>query len=118
MAGRTRPQEVQDHVRMAKRLRSRRRSSVRELRGTSRWPAAVIISLLAVGCAAEEPVPMNTISDFQVKRYLGQWHQVAAIPAWFQSDCAANTKATYALADDGLVAGAERAGARVAEHPC
>jgi len=39
--------------------------------------------------------------DFDVQRYLGQWHQVAATPAWFQSDCVADTTADYALAEDG-----------------
>jgi apolipoprotein D and lipocalin family protein len=46
---------------------------------------------------------MDTASDFQVQRYLGLWHQVAAIPAWFQSECIAHTTARYALREDGLV---------------
>jgi apolipoprotein D and lipocalin family protein len=46
---------------------------------------------------------MSTVSNFEVKRYLGEWHQVAAIPAWFQSDCVANTAADYALGEDGLI---------------
>jgi apolipoprotein D and lipocalin family protein len=46
---------------------------------------------------------MSTVSNFEVERYLGQWHQVAAIPAWFQSDCVANTAADYAMGEDGLI---------------
>jgi apolipoprotein D and lipocalin family protein len=46
---------------------------------------------------------MSTISDFEVQRYLGQWHQVAAIPAWFQSECVAHATASYALGEDGLI---------------
>ena len=46
---------------------------------------------------------MNTVSDFEVQRYLGQWYQVAAIPAWFQGDCAARTTASYAPGEDGLI---------------
>ena len=43
---------------------------------------------------------MSTVSEFEVRRYLGQWHQVAAIPAWFQSDCVAHTTANYAIGED------------------
>ncbi len=46
---------------------------------------------------------MNTVVGFDVQRYLGAWHQVAAIPAWFQSDCAARTTARYAAGKDGLI---------------
>jgi apolipoprotein D and lipocalin family protein len=46
---------------------------------------------------------MNTVSNFEVEPYLGQWHQVAAVPAWFQSDCVARTTADYALGEDGLI---------------
>ena len=46
---------------------------------------------------------MSTVSSFEVERYLGQWHQVAAVPAWFQSDCVANTAADYAMGEDGLI---------------
>ena len=64
---------------------------------------AVLLGLLAVGCASDSSPKLNTVSDFQVKRYLGEWHQVAAIPAWFQAACAANTMANYDLSDDGLM---------------
>lgn len=46
---------------------------------------------------------MSTVTGFDLQRYLGEWHQVAAIPAWFQSDCATNTRANYSLGDDGLM---------------
>ena len=46
---------------------------------------------------------MSTASRFEVERYLGRWHQVAAIPAWFQSDCVANVAADYAMGGDGLL---------------
>lgn len=55
------------------------------------------------GCSSDAPVPMNNVSNFEVQRYLGQWHQVAAIPAWFQSDCTAHTTASYAPGKDGLI---------------
>jgi apolipoprotein D and lipocalin family protein len=46
---------------------------------------------------------MNTVSGFDVQRYLGDWHQVAAIPAWFQSHCVARTAARYAQGGEGLI---------------
>lgn len=48
-------------------------------------------------------MPLSTTSHFDVQRYMGQWHQVAATPAWFQSDCFFGTKANYALMANGQV---------------
>jgi apolipoprotein D and lipocalin family protein len=64
--------------------------------------AALFVGLVG-GCSSDAPAPLETVSDFDVPRYLGHWNQVAAIPAWFQSDCAAHTVANYALGEDGLV---------------
>jgi len=64
---------------------------------------AAALAALAGGCSPEPP-PLATVSGFEVERYLGDWHQIAAIPAWFQDDCAADTMARYALAEDGLIA--------------
>lgn len=46
---------------------------------------------------------MAVVEEFEAERYVGEWHQVAAIPVWFQEDCVAATTATYALLDDGLI---------------
>lgn len=72
-------------------------------RGRGRWIAAGLLGLLLGACASEAPAPLRAVSGFEVARYLGEWHQVAAIPAWFQSDCASETTATYALREDGLI---------------
>jgi apolipoprotein D and lipocalin family protein len=72
----------------------------------SRTDFAIVVTLLAFllgGCVSDPAAPMTTVSEFDLRRYLGQWHQVAAIPAWFQSDCAARTTARYTLGEDGLV---------------
>lgn len=66
--------------------------------------AALALAVLAGGCSSEPEPPLAAVSGFDVQRYLGEWHQVAAIPAWFQEDCAANTTARYALAEGGLLA--------------
>ena len=65
--------------------------------------AAGLFGVLMAGCLSDSHAPISTVSNFEVKRYLGQWHQMAAIPAWFQSDCVANTAADYAMGEDGLI---------------
>lgn len=96
-------QEMQGHGRMAKQLRSRLTPPARKFRGAGSWIATLFLGVLAGGCASDASAPMNTVSGFDLQRYLGEWHQIAAIPAWFQSDCVANTRANYALGDDGLM---------------
>lgn len=71
---------------------------------TLRPIAALLLAGLAGSCSSEPEPPLAVVSGFDVQRYLGEWHQVAAIPAWFQEDCTANTTARYALAEEGLIA--------------
>ena len=73
------------------------------LRKANGLVAAALFGVLMAGCSSDPHAPMSTVSNFEVERYLGQWHQVAAIPAWFQSDCVANTAADYAMGEDGLI---------------
>lgn len=56
------------------------------------------IAVLA-SCSTAGPSPMTTVSAFDPTRYVGEWRQIATIPAWFQRRCVANTMATYALVD-------------------
>jgi apolipoprotein D and lipocalin family protein len=64
--------------------------------------AGLMASLLG-GCSRDDGPPLNTVSNFEVERYLGQWHQIATIPAWFQRDCVARTTADYGRAEDGRI---------------
>lgn len=74
-----------------------------QLRKLGRYVFAGILITCLGGCSSTERAPMGTISNFEVERYLGEWYQVAAIPAWFQSDCVANTTANYTQGKDDLV---------------
>ena len=65
--------------------------------------AAALFGSLMTGCSSDLRAPMSTVSNFEVERYLGKWHQVAAVPAWFQSDCVTDTAADYAMGEDGLI---------------
>ena len=62
-------------------------------------PILLAVSLVAVAADA----PVTTVAKVDLKRYLGVWHEVASIPAWFQKDCAWGTTATYTLRKDGDV---------------
>jgi len=75
----------------------------RNRRVARRLVVGALSTLLAGAGASHAAPPMTVVTDFDVTRYLGTWHQVAAIPAWFQSECVANTTATYTEAEDGLI---------------
>lgn len=57
------------------------------------------LAVLALAGCSRAP-PLQTVSDFDAQRYLGTWHEIAAIPAWFQRDCASDTMASYAPAPE------------------
>lgn len=63
----------------------------------------VLFAFLTAACTGKQAKPLASVSDFDLDRYLGEWHQVAAIPAWFQEDCLANTRANYSRAEDNLL---------------
>lgn len=46
---------------------------------------------------------LKTVSEFDLKKYVGTWHQVAVVPAFFQRDCITNTKAEYSLLENGFI---------------
>ncbi len=65
------------------------------------WRLGVLLLLAA--CSGGEP-PLHTVSDFDAQRYLGTWHEIAAIPAWFQRQCASDTRAVYtSVAEAGQI---------------
>lgn len=57
-------------------------------------------AFLLAACS-EARDPLRPVERLELERYLGQWHQVAALPAWFQQDCRANTTAQYSLLATG-----------------
>ena len=76
---------------------------------TSRTPrlalAAVILLLLPMlpSFAPAGEQPLATVNELDLQRYLGQWHQIALLPNWFQRQCVADTSAQYALKPDGSI---------------
>jgi len=73
------------------------------------WPkthclilAGTFIACLS-GCQEVAPASMRIVTGFKADRYLGEGHQVAAIPAWFQSHCVAHMTAKYAPGKDDRI---------------
>ena len=66
----------------------------------NRWRLTTLLLLAACGGEA----PLRTVSDFDPERYLDTWHEIAAIPAWFQRQCASDARAVYtAVAEAGQI---------------
>ncbi|MFD6396896.1 lipocalin family protein [Nocardia sp. NPDC060249] len=70
------------------------------------WTTALLIvaGLCAAGsgtAAAEPPAPVPSLD---LDRYLGDWHQLAAIPQVFNLNCARDTSANYSLDARGDIA--------------
>ena len=47
--------------------------------------------------------PLAAVPSLDVPRYMGTWYEIAKYPNRFQKDCVADTRADYALMDDGRV---------------
>ncbi|CAN5597908.1 lipocalin family protein [soil metagenome] len=63
--------------------------------------AAILLSILFVGCASN--TPPATVKQVDLKRYSGQWHEIARYPNWFQKDCAGAVTANYTPLPDGSI---------------
>ena len=67
---------------------------------SARTSLSIALACLALAACSEGTPPLATVNDFDSQRYLGTWHEIAAIPAWFQRQCVRDTTATYAPAPD------------------
>ncbi len=47
--------------------------------------------------------PLLPAEDLDVQRYLGEWFQIAAVPAWYELQCARDARAEYTLRSDGTI---------------
>ena len=66
--------------------------------------SALPILLLAFNLSlatANDVVPLKTVDSVNLKRYAGEWHQIALYPNRFQSQCLSDTTATYTLQANG-----------------
>lgn len=65
---------------------------------------ALTFALAIVGCTtAPSRPPLETVTQVDIERYAGTWHEVALYPNRFQRECVANTTATYTPIGDGQI---------------
>ncbi|BBK38461.1 hypothetical protein STAQ_35390 [Allostella sp. ATCC 35155] len=64
--------------------------------------AALAMAVLSACSGGARDMPV--VGGVDLTRYAGEWHQIAAIPAWFQRDCASDTRARYELIADDRIA--------------
>ncbi|MXP23764.1 lipocalin [Gordonia sp. HNM0687] len=60
---------------------------------------ALAVAALVASTGPAAAAPLQPIPKLDTERYLGSWWQLAAIPAFFNLNCAKDTKATYTLID-------------------
>jgi len=54
--------------------------------------------------SAGERQSLETVSQVDLNRYVGTWHEIARLPNRFQDQCAGNVTADYKQLDDGNIA--------------
>ena len=58
---------------------------------------------LLMAAAATGSLPNVPVSELDLARYTGTWHEVARLPMYFQRKCASDTTATYTRNPDGTI---------------
>ena len=74
-------------------------------------PSSMSFRLLWVTVAFAWMAPAGALvpaPDFDLKRYLGTWYEIAAIPGFLQSRCARDTRSQYSDAENGAIASNSR----------
>ncbi|WP_278265608.1 lipocalin family protein [Nocardia sp. AG03] len=65
--------------------------------------ACATVGAAVVAAATAHAAPPAPVPSLELDRYLGVWHQLAAVPAPFSLNCAGDTTATYTLEESGDV---------------
>ncbi|MEU6561975.1 lipocalin family protein [Nocardia nova] len=60
-------------------------------------------TIVGTGPAAAVPGQPAPVAELQLDRYVGTWHQLAAVPQYFNLACARDTRAEYAALPNGDV---------------
>ena len=64
------------------------------------------IGACAIGYSALSPAmaaDVKAVESLDLERYLGSWHEIAAIPQFFQRKCIRDTRATYTALESSLI---------------
>ncbi|MGV9662075.1 lipocalin family protein [Nocardia niigatensis] len=65
---------------------------------------AAVATASVVPASASAESPPQPVPQLDTARYLGTWNQLAAIPQYFNLNCARDTQAEYTLDPDGDIA--------------
>ncbi|MHA6763992.1 lipocalin family protein [Streptacidiphilus sp. PAMC 29251] len=71
--------------------------------GTAAAVRAVNRRMRATVGDLDQAPPLQPVKGIDVQRYLGSWFQIAAVPAWYELQCAKDAQAQYTLRSDGTV---------------
>ena len=61
----------------------------------------LLLSLLLCGCTAAAPPPPTTVSQVNLKQYMGKWYEISSYPTFFQRGCQC-TSANYTLINNNV----------------
>ena len=67
------------------------------------WAGWLLLLGLATPAAHAQQLANEPVQQLDLKRYLGQWHEIAHLPMFFQSQSVDNISATYTSLPDGRV---------------
>jgi apolipoprotein D and lipocalin family protein len=65
---------------------------------------ALLAFVAATGGFSQATAPVRTVPAVDLNRYVGDWFEIARLPNRFQTRCAGNVRASYALAAGGRLA--------------
>ncbi len=64
---------------------------------------ALLACLLLSAAPALAAEPVRAVSELDIDRYAGQWHEIAHLPVSFQKQCVGEITANYGLRRDGRI---------------
>lgn len=70
-------------------------------RGAASLVQMIGILMLLSGIVSAADTPVRTVTNVDLERYLGVWHEVARLPNRFEDHCVSDVTATYKRRPDG-----------------
>ncbi len=64
---------------------------------------APILAMISSPALAADTAPLQTVPSVDLKRYVGDWYEIARYPNRFEKQCADNVKVNYQEAEDGKI---------------
>jgi apolipoprotein D and lipocalin family protein len=73
------------------------------IRSLKRLGVATGAAICLIGPVASAPPAVEAVANVDLKRFAGQWYELAHLPHRFQADCVSDTTATYRPQPDGTM---------------